>query len=105
MSYEAIGDNGKQNGTSSSPTVAYRSSSGASVASVASKASSRLLRQRTTPEPLAEPLTATSIDAEDEAADPYYVFRGDLFQKLDLVDESLAEYLRVIHQTVRCEMS
>ena len=103
MSYEAIGDNGKQNGTSSSPTAAaYRTSSGASVAaSVASKASSRLLRQRTTPEPLAEPLTATTIDAEDEAADPYYVFRGDLFQKLDLVDESLAEYLRVIHQTVR----
>ena len=47
---------------------------------------------------LSEPLTANG-NASNE--DPFYVFREDLFQKLDQVDEALADYLRIIHQTVR----
>jgi len=35
------------------------------------------------------------------AADPFYVFRDDLEKKLECVDESLAEYLRIVHHTVR----
>ena len=44
---------------------------------------------------LKEPLTAGHDD------DPFYVFREDLYRKLDLVDDGLAEYLRLIHHTVR----
>jgi hypothetical protein len=47
---------------------------------------------------LSEPLTANGAHPDSE--DPYYVFREDLYRKLDLVDESLAEYLRIVHQTV-----
>lgn len=32
--------------------------------------------------------------------DPFYVFREDLYRKLDLVEEGLTEYLRIVHQTV-----
>ena len=35
------------------------------------------------------------------SADPFYVFRDDLYRQLSRVDETLAEYLRVVHQTVR----
>jgi len=45
-------------------------------------------------ESLKEPLTADSDD-------PFYVFREDLYRKLDLVEENLTEYLRIVHQTVR----
>ena len=48
---------------------------------------------------LSEPLTANG-DAASE--DPFYVFREDLYRKLEQVDEGLADYLRIIHQTVRC---
>jgi len=48
---------------------------------------------------LEEPLTDTS--EHDESSDPFYVFREDLYRKLESVDESLAEYLRIVHQTVR----
>lgn len=44
---------------------------------------------------LSEPLTK-----QDD--DPFYVFREDLYRQLELVDEALVEYLRVVHQTVRC---
>ena len=44
---------------------------------------------------LSEPLTAAAA-----SEDPFYVFREDLYRKLEHVDESLAEYLRIIHQTV-----
>jgi hypothetical protein len=33
--------------------------------------------------------------------DPFFVFREDLYRQLELVDEALVEYLRVVHQTVR----
>jgi hypothetical protein len=54
---------------------------------------------------LSEPLTAaTSASIVDEelgdAGDPYFVFRADLQKKLELVDEALAEYLRIVHETV-----
>ena len=35
------------------------------------------------------------------SADPFYVFRDDLYRQLSRVDETLAEYLRVVHHTVR----
>lgn len=52
---------------------------------------------------LEEPLTAAAADENDTASsssDPFYVFRQDLYRKLESVDESLAEYLRIVHQTV-----
>jgi len=45
---------------------------------------------------LSEPLTSNGQADED----PFYVFREDLYRKLEHVDESLAEYLRIVHQTV-----
>lgn len=45
---------------------------------------------RRSPE-LSEPLN-------DVSDDPFYVFRDDLYRKLEIVDENLAEFLR----TVRC---
>lgn len=44
------------------------------------------------PADLSEPLTAQE--------DPFHVFREDLNHKLELVDEGLAEFLRVVYQTV-----
>ena len=38
------------------------------------------------------------------SADPFYVFRDDLYRQLSRVDETLAEYLRVVHQTVSTGM-
>lgn len=35
-----------------------------------------------------------------QAGDPYYVFRDDLQRKLESVDDSLSEFLRIVHQTV-----
>jgi hypothetical protein len=52
------------------------------------------------PAALSEPLTANGDEETGDSADPFYVFRADLYRKLELVDESLAEYLRVVHQTV-----
>ena len=46
---------------------------------------------------LSEPLTGNGV----QPSDPYYVFREDLYRKLELVDEAMAEYLRVVHETVR----
>ena len=48
---------------------------------------------------LSEPLT--NGDQAHISSDPFYVFREDLYRQLERVDESLAEYLRVVHQTVR----
>lgn len=45
---------------------------------------------------LSEPLTST----DEESSDPFYVFRQDLRRKIELVDESLAELLRIVYQTV-----
>ena len=52
---------------------------------------------------LSEPLTsATSIVDEElgDSGDPYFVFRADLQTKLEMVDEALTEYLRIVHETV-----
>jgi hypothetical protein len=73
---------------------------GSDVGSLASASltsrSSRLFRKRADPE-----LEAPLNDPEAQENDPFYVFREDLFRKLDLVDEGLAEYLRIVQQTVR----
>jgi hypothetical protein len=55
---------------------------------------------------LSEPLTTAGTSIVDEelggsAGDPYFVFRKDLQRKLELVDESLADFLRIVHETVR----
>jgi hypothetical protein len=72
---------------------------GASVAS----SKRRFGRKRINSE-LSEPLTANRSSIVDEElgdpGDPYFVFRSDLQQKLEMVDESLAEYLRIVHETV-----
>lgn len=63
------------------------------VSAVSAAASARLRHRGGGSEPLAQPLTSSE--------DPFDVFRKDLMGKLDLVDESLAELLRIIHHTVR----
>jgi hypothetical protein len=56
---------------------------------------------------LSEPLTSHTGTFDEESllshdpSDPYFVFRSDLQKKLDLIDDSLADYLRVVHETVR----
>ena len=44
--------------------------------------------------------TTTHHQLPQLSADPFYVFRDDLYRQLSRVDETLAEYLRVVHQTV-----
>ena len=43
---------------------------------------------------LSEPLTGEAFD-DESASDPYFVFRSDLQHQLEVMDEHLAEYLRV----------
>lgn len=53
------------------------------------------------PSGLSEPLTGGGATDDDAlSGDPFYVFREDLYRKLELMDEALAEYLRIVHQTV-----
>jgi hypothetical protein len=54
----------------------------------------------TSSDALSEPLNANGDEEAGENSDPFYVFRADLYRKLELVDESLMEYQRVVHQTV-----
>lgn len=50
---------------------------------------------------LKEPLATRDIEANNSIdADPFYVFREDLYRKLDLVDAGLEELHRTIDQTV-----
>ena len=70
-----------------------------------SVASSRRRFRRGGNEELSQPLTVASEvnDLESlgtDSGDPYFVFRRDLQTKLEQVDESLADYLRIIHETV-----
>ncbi|GAX15688.1 syntaxin of plants SYP6 [Fistulifera solaris] len=92
MSYESLnGNNCKSNFDSSS----FRPSTlRSAAASVASGASFRMRSQ----DHLSEPLTA-GMNHDESPEDPYFVFRADLMQQLELVDEALAEFLRVVHQT------
>jgi len=62
---------------------------------------------KTVPLSLSEPLNAAPLAEENgigerrnDPGDPFYVFRDDLCRKLELVDEALAIFLRVVHQTV-----
>lgn len=49
---------------------------------------------------LSEPLTGIADESFGGASgDPYFVFRSDLENKLELVDEFLAEFLRIVHET------
>mmetsp|Transcript_5873 Transcript_5873/g.5722 ORF Transcript_5873/g.5722 Transcript_5873/m.5722 type:complete len:312 (-) Transcript_5873:129-1064(-) len=51
---------------------------------------------------LSEPLTSTAstvLDRESSSGDPYFVFRSDLQTKLELADEFLADFLRIVHET------
>jgi hypothetical protein len=61
---------------------------------------------------LSEPLTgglngnssasaSPSRNGSGSGQDPFFVFREDLYRKLETVDESLAEFLRIVQQTVR----
>lgn len=54
---------------------------------------------------LSEPLTTASSIVDESlggnSADPYFVFRSDLQKKLESLDEFLADYLRIVHETVR----
>jgi hypothetical protein len=55
---------------------------------------------------LSEPLTTAGTSVVDESlgsegGDPYFMFRNDLQKKLELMEESLADFLRVVHESVR----
>jgi hypothetical protein len=56
-------------------------------------------RNKAQPLGLSEPLHVAN--GKDISEDPFYVFKEDLHRKVEQVDESLAEFLRIIHQTVR----
>ena len=50
---------------------------------------------------LSEPLTgASDVSFGGASSDPYFVFRSDLQNKLEAVDEFLADFLRIVHETV-----
>jgi hypothetical protein len=87
-------------------TVSSSSDSGSHVkdndtVSVASRHSRFTAKQRINSE-LSEPLTNTDGESfGGGSSDPYFVFRSDLQEQLELVDEFLAEYLRTVHEIVR----
>lgn len=64
---------------------------------------SSLSRRSVLPPELSEPLTQGASGSSQSPDDPFYLFRSDLYRKLEAVDESLAEFLRVVHQTVGWE--
>jgi hypothetical protein len=77
---------------------------GASIASSLSRAAKNKFRHRRGNSDLSQPLTVATSNPDEElgaAGDPFFVFRSDLIRKLEFVDEALAEYLRVVHDTVR----
>jgi hypothetical protein len=47
-----------------------------------------------------QPHQSQQLSSKAMSTDPFYVFRDDLYRQLERVDEALAEYLRVVHQTV-----
>ena len=72
--------------------------------SVASSTHRRFKGNKRISSELSEPLTTASSVIDEslgsEAGDPYFMFRADLQKKLELVDESLTDFLRVVHETV-----
>mmetsp|Transcript_5463 Transcript_5463/g.11269 ORF Transcript_5463/g.11269 Transcript_5463/m.11269 type:complete len:301 (+) Transcript_5463:169-1071(+) len=66
--------------------------------SLASRHSRFTTSKRITNSALSEPLTGDSFD-EEGSSDPYFVFRSDLQHQLEVVDEILTEYLRIVHET------
>ena len=82
------------------------SSSNGDAASVAS--SKRRFGRRRINSDMSEPLTTgasvTTVDEESQSGDPYFMFRSDLMGKLEQVDESLAEFLRIVNETVSMEV-
>lgn len=85
------GSDSDDNGSSSHPVDSSNDHM-----SIRSKISTRSFRTVSVGNPeLKEPLTGASHNDDD----PFYVFREDLYRKLDLVDDGLAEYLRLIHHT------
>jgi hypothetical protein len=100
MSYAPLGEgNQLRSVPSASEDDLPPSSSASSLRLVSSSSSS--LRRTNKNNTLSEPLTSHAGDDGGTNEDPYYVFREDLYRKLDILEESLAEYLRIIHQTVR----
>ena len=97
--------------TNTASSRRQRGDDNVSIASSLSRVSkSKKYRHQRINSDLSEPLTAhssyTSRDEElvfggGDSGDPFFVFRADLMKKLESVDESLAEYLRVVHETVR----
>lgn len=81
-------------------SVAEEASDGISTASSRRKFGRKRINSE-----LSEPLTSAGTSIVDEelgsaGLDPYFVFRKDLYRKLELVDESLADFLRIVHETV-----
>ena len=100
MKYSQVGSWSAGEGGSQRQPLADGASSVAS-----SSTRHRRFSRRTLNSDLSEPLTAGGSIVDEElgsvGSDPYFVFRADLQKKLGTVDESLAEFLRVVHETVR----
>ena len=105
--YSTVSDTSET--TSNDDTTSRQRDGGGDSASVASHHRRFKGHKRISSE-LSEPLTITSnasiVDesisvSTNASSDPYFVFRNDLQNKLDLVDECLTDYLRVVNETVR----
>lgn len=105
-----------ENGTGRGKRIVRSASDDDDVDDIASRASSRVSlpsfsrKKKPLPSSMSEPLNSATQGHEQDnensrsssydPGDPFYVFREDLYRKLELVDEALAEFLRVVHQTV-----
>lgn len=86
-------------------SVAEESSDVSNLDSISVASSKRRFGRKRINSELSEPLTSAGTSIVDEelgssGGDPYFVFRKDLHRKLELVDEALADYLRIVHETV-----
>lgn len=82
---------------SSDTSSRFRDSDSVSLASSHRRFSSR---KRINSE-LSEPLTSHGDEGSfvGGSGDPYFVFRSDLERKLELIDESMTDFLRIVHET------
>jgi len=88
---------------SSDNTSRLKDSDSLSVVSISSRSTNhrRFNGHKRINSELSEPLTSTasSVLHQESSGDPYFVFRSDLQTKLELADEYLADFLRIVHET------
>ena len=94
---------------SSDSSSRMKDSDSLSVVSISSRSTTnhrRFNRNKRINSELSEPLTSPTSaggDEESSSLDPYFVFRSDLQNKIELADEDLADFLRIVQETVRSQ--